>query len=57
MHRRSKSAFVFTTERGGPLSPDSFQRIVKAAGAAAGLDLELAHPHALRHACGAMLAD
>jgi type 1 fimbriae regulatory protein FimB/type 1 fimbriae regulatory protein FimE len=57
LRRSSRSAFVFTTERGGPLSPDSFQRIVKAAGAAAGLDPVLAHPRALRHACGAMLAD
>jgi type 1 fimbriae regulatory protein FimB/type 1 fimbriae regulatory protein FimE len=51
------SAFVFITERGGPLSADSFQRVVKAVGQAAGLDPELAHPHALRHACGAQLAD
>jgi type 1 fimbriae regulatory protein FimB/type 1 fimbriae regulatory protein FimE len=55
--RESSSAFVFVTERGGPLSADSFQRIVKTAGSAAGLDPTLAHPHALRHACGAMLAD
>lgn len=57
LRRISTSAFVFVTERGGPLSADSFQRILKAAGADAGLPPELAHPHALRHACGAALAD
>jgi integrase len=43
--------FVFETERGGPLSVDSLQRIVKEAGHVAGLDVE-AHPHMLRHAAG-----
>lgn len=43
------SLLVFETERGGPMSVDSLQRIVKEAGQAAGLDVE-AHPHMLRHA-------
>lgn len=52
----STSPYVFTTERGGPLSVDALQYIVKAAGEAAKLDLE-AHPHMLRHAAGYMLAN
>ena len=45
---------MFETERGGPLSVDSLQRIVKEAGHVAGLDVE-AHPHMLRHAAGYFL--
>jgi integrase len=48
------SLFVFSTERGGPLSVDSLQRIVKEAGEAAGLEVT-AHPHMLRHAAGYFL--
>ena len=48
------SLFVFETERGGPLSVDSLQRIVKEAGEAAELDVD-AHPHMLRHAAGYFL--
>jgi integrase len=56
LKKDSTSPYVFTTERGGPLSVDTLQYIVKAAGEAAGLDLE-AHPHMLRHAAGYMLAN
>jgi integrase len=52
----STSPYVFVTERGGPLSVDSSQYIVKAAGEAAKLDIA-AHPHMLRHAAGYMLAN
>jgi integrase len=45
------SLCVFTTERGGPLSVDALQYIVREAGEAAGLDVS-AHPHMLRHAAG-----
>jgi integrase len=48
---RGNGLFVFETERGGSLSVDSLQRIVREAGQAAGLDVE-AHPHMLRHAAG-----
>jgi integrase len=48
--------YVFETERGGPLSVDALQYIVKQAGRDAGLDVE-AHPHMLRHAAGYTLAN
>ena len=46
------SPYVFTTERGGPLSVRALQYIVAEAGKQAGLPEELSHPHALRHAAG-----
>jgi type 1 fimbriae regulatory protein FimE len=48
--------YVFETERGGPLSTDALQYIVRTAGQAAKLDVE-AHPHQLRHAAGYCLAN
>src|SRR6266700_2787921 len=48
--------YVFETERGGPLSVDALQYIVREAGTLAKLDVE-AHPHMLRHAAGSMLAN
>jgi len=48
--------YVFETERGGPLSVDALQYIVRESGKLAGLDVE-AHPHMLRHAAGYMLAN
>jgi integrase len=48
--------YVFETERGGPLSVDVLQYIVREAGKLAKLDVE-AHPHMLRHAAGYMLAN
>jgi type 1 fimbriae regulatory protein FimB/type 1 fimbriae regulatory protein FimE len=48
---RGTSLYVFTTERGGPLSVDALQYIVREAGKLAKLDVE-AHPHMLRHAAG-----
>jgi type 1 fimbriae regulatory protein FimB len=48
--------YVFETERGGPLSFDALQRLVREAGALAKLHVE-AHPHMLRHAAGYMLAN
>lgn len=56
LRKEATSPYVFMTERGGPLSIDALQRIVKAAGVAAKLDIE-AHPHMLRHAAGYMLAN
>src|SRR5262249_18176153 len=43
--------YVFETERGGPLSVDALQYIVREAGKLAKLDVEV-HPHMLRHATG-----
>jgi site-specific recombinase XerC len=50
------SPSVFVSERGGPMSVDAVQSIVKRAGQVAGLDFHV-HPHMLRHACGFALAN
>lgn len=52
----STSAYVFVTERGGPLSVDALQRIVRAAGKLACLG-DAVHPHQLRHAAGYCLTN
>lgn len=43
--------FVFVSERGGPMSVDSFQYLLKRCGKEAGLPFQ-AHPHMLRHGFG-----
>jgi type 1 fimbriae regulatory protein FimB/type 1 fimbriae regulatory protein FimE len=45
------SAFVFTTERGGPFTPDAINQLVKRIGARARFAFPV-HAHMLRHACG-----
>jgi type 1 fimbriae regulatory protein FimB/type 1 fimbriae regulatory protein FimE len=50
-----KSAFAFTSERGGPMTRSNVAKMIEAAGKRAGLPH--AHPHALRHTCGHLLAD
>jgi type 1 fimbriae regulatory protein FimB len=52
----STSPHVFTSERGGPLSPDMIARIVERAADGAKLGFHV-HPHMLRHATGYMLAN
>jgi len=52
----SGDTFVFSTERGGPLSVDAVQYIVREAAAVAGLP-ENTHPHMLRHAAGYFLTN
>jgi type 1 fimbriae regulatory protein FimB/type 1 fimbriae regulatory protein FimE len=49
------NAYVFISERGGPMAREAFQRLVERAGKAAGLGA--VHPHMLRHACGYRLAN
>ena len=52
-----KSAFVFTSERGGaPFTRDSFNWMVKRAGKKAGLPFQV-HAHMIRHATGYKLAN
>jgi site-specific recombinase XerD len=51
-----KSPFVFTSERGAPLTTAGFARMVERAGVEAKLGFK-AHPHMLRHACGYALAN
>jgi type 1 fimbriae regulatory protein FimB/type 1 fimbriae regulatory protein FimE len=51
----SQSAFIFTSERGGPMTRSNVAKIIKAASHRAGLCH--CHPHQLRHTCGHLLAD
>jgi site-specific recombinase XerD len=51
-----KSAFVFMSERGAPLSAPGFSRMIERAAVAADLGIK-AHAHMLRHACGYKLAN
>jgi type 1 fimbriae regulatory protein FimB/type 1 fimbriae regulatory protein FimE len=52
----SMSPYVFTSERGGPLSPDMIARVVSRAAEAAKFGFHV-HPHMLRHATGHTLAN
>jgi integrase len=56
MREASDSPYAFTSERGGPISPDMIARIVARAAEAAGLGFHV-HPHMLRHSAGYMLAN
>jgi integrase len=47
---------VFTSERGGPMTPKSFHALIARLGARAGMPFPI-HPHMLRHACGFALAN
>ena len=49
------SAFVFTSERGGPMTRSNVAKMIEGAGDRAGL--RHMHPHVLRHTCGHLLAD
>ena len=49
------SAFVFTSERGGPMTRSNVAKMIEGAGDRAGLPYT--HPHMLRHTCGHLLAD
>jgi integrase len=51
MRKATNGPWVFETERGGPLSVDAMQYIVREAGKLAELGDEL-HPHMLRHGAG-----
>jgi integrase len=50
-----KSGFVFTSERGGPMSRFNVNKMIGRAGKEVGI--ANCHPHMLRHACGHLLAD
>lgn len=50
------SAYVFVTERGGPMTADNVRKLIARAGEAAGLPFPV-HPHMLRHATGFKLAN
>jgi type 1 fimbriae regulatory protein FimB/type 1 fimbriae regulatory protein FimE len=47
---------VFVSERGGPISPIGFHRLIQRVGEAAKMPFPI-HPHMLRHACSFKLAN
>lgn len=49
------SAFVFCSERGGPMTRFAVNKMIRKAGNEAGIPN--CHPHQLRHTCGHLLAD
>jgi integrase len=51
-----KDAYVFVSERGGPIGPIGFHRLIQRLGEAAKMPFPI-HPHMLRHACGFKLAN
>ncbi len=50
------SPYLFTTERGGPLTASTVRKMVARAGEKASMPFSV-HPHMLRHACGYRLAN
>jgi integrase len=48
--------YVFISERGAPMSPVGFRRMMERLGNAAKMSFRI-HPHMLRHACGFKLAN
>ena len=54
LKRKSKSPFVFVSERGAPFASRGFQAMVERAGQAAGFTVKI---HPPRHACGYKLAN
>jgi integrase len=54
--QKTKSPFVFTSERGTPFTKRGFEAMVERAGEAGGFDMKI-HPHMLRHAWGFKLAN
>jgi type 1 fimbriae regulatory protein FimB/type 1 fimbriae regulatory protein FimE len=56
LKREYSGPYVFVTERGGPLTPSTVQKMVARAGQKAELPFPV-HPHMLRHACGFKLAN
>jgi type 1 fimbriae regulatory protein FimB/type 1 fimbriae regulatory protein FimE len=59
LHRdqEPKSAYVFTTERGTPFTPDAINRLVKRLGNSSKLLGFPIHFRMLRHSCGLALAN
>ena len=56
LKRDYEGAYIFSTERGGPMTRNTFNKIIARAGERAGIPFAV-HPHALRHACGFALAN
>jgi type 1 fimbriae regulatory protein FimB/type 1 fimbriae regulatory protein FimE len=56
IQRDYPGSYVFSTERGGPMTTATVRKMVSRAGAVAKLPFPI-HPHMLRHACGYKLAN
>ncbi len=56
LHKASESPYVFTSERGGPVSAAGFRKQLATWGVKAKLGFPV-NPHMLRHACGYALAN
>lgn len=56
LQRESNSPYVFTTERGGPMTTSNVRKMIARAGEEAKLGFPI-HPHMLRHAAGYKLAN
>jgi Phage integrase family len=56
LRRENSEAYVFVSERGGPISPMGFHHLMVRLGNAAEMPFAV-HPHILRHACGFKLAN
>lgn len=53
----ASAEFMFTTERGGPMSAAGFRKLLARLGDDAGMGALKVHPHALRHATGFALVN
>jgi type 1 fimbriae regulatory protein FimE len=53
---QSPSAYVFQSERDGPMTSDTVRKVVARAGVSGKIAFPV-HPHMLRHACGYYLAN
>ena len=56
LYKASESPYVFTTERGGPMSAAGFRKQLARWAEKAKIGFPV-HPHMLRHACGYVLAN
>ncbi len=56
LHKAAESPYVFTSERGGPMSAAGFRKQLATWGVKARLGFPV-NPHMLRHACGYALAN
>ena len=53
---QTRNPFIFMTERGGPLTRSTVNKLIERAGRNAEIEFPV-HPHMLRHACGYYLAN
>lgn len=56
LHKAAENVFVFTSERGGPITSAGFRKQLARWGVKAKIGFPV-HPHMLRHACGYALAN